>query len=350
MYLSEDYNSPQSPYWCLKSLIIVALSDIDDFWTSDEVPYPKWEDNALLPGPEQILCNHPKGNHHFMLTPGQFVGWPLKATHAKYCKFAYSSAFAFSVPTGPLIQQIAPDSTLALSRDGAETWTLKWKCSEVQFMEAKVHSASSPEVVRTAKVRWYPWGDRAVAVDTTLVPPTARWPDWHVRVHRIMIRERLRTFRTVGGGFAIFGREQSSGRDLPRLPDLPDDVAKGFEGVFENTNSTLIVSSAGASGIYSQQYSRLNVTSGSKALKPDANTNLACQRTLIPTASHDIREGLVANSEIIIVESVFGIATTATTTGKEDTLSSLRERWTDVPAVCFDHTSPSSGESIVVSA
>src|SRR5687767_2641525 len=134
MYMSEDYNSPQSPYWCLKTLIVVGLSESDSFWTSEEESYPdRSSDCTLLPAPEQILCNHPQGNHHFMLTPGQFVGWPMKASQAKYCKFAYSSAFAFSVPTGPLIQQLAPDNSLYLSRDGRETWMTKWKCETVRF-------------------------------------------------------------------------------------------------------------------------------------------------------------------------------------------------------------------------
>jgi len=68
----------------------------------------------------QIVCD--SGSHHFLLSSGQFCPWPLKATEAKYGKFAYSSHFGFSVPTGPLIQQMAPDSTLALSLNEGESW------------------------------------------------------------------------------------------------------------------------------------------------------------------------------------------------------------------------------------
>lgn len=348
MYLSEDYNSPQSPYWCLKSLIVIGLPETDPFWASEEVPYPSWEDNVVLPGPEQILCNHPQGNHHFMLTPGQFVGWPLKATHAKYCKFAYSSAFAFSVPTGPLIQQIAPDNTLALSRDGAETWALKWKCDEVRFLDATVTFASTTEVVTATSVRWYPWNDRAVAVNTTLVPPTKRWPDWHIRIHRLVIRERLRTLHMTGGGFAILGREASSGRDLPRLQSLLNDVQIGSEGVFEGTDSTLILSGAGASGIHTRQYSSFDVTLESNALKPDANTNLACQRTLIPVTTLGISQALDAESKITIIESVFAIDGTSIGKQKGDALKSLEERWSDHPIVYLDGMGTIFDDAIVV--
>jgi len=48
----------------------------------------------------------------------------MGSDQAKYGKFAYSSSFGFSVPTGPLrIAQQAPDSTLALSDDSEqERW------------------------------------------------------------------------------------------------------------------------------------------------------------------------------------------------------------------------------------
>ena len=72
--MAEDYNSPQSPYWCLKTLIAVGLPEDHPFWTSNEEPYPDFAPPAaLLHAPEQIVCNHPQGNHHFMLTPGQWV-------------------------------------------------------------------------------------------------------------------------------------------------------------------------------------------------------------------------------------------------------------------------------------
>jgi hypothetical protein len=336
MYLSEDYNSPQSSYWCLKTLIAVSLPETDPFWASEEAPYPAWEKPTLLPGPEQILCNHPKGNHHFMLTPGQFVGWPMKATQAKYCKFAYSSAFAFSVPTGRLIQQIAPDNSLALSRDGAETWAVKWKCDEVEFLDATVKSTSNPEVVQAAKVRWYPWGDRAVAVDTTLVPPTGQWPDWHTRIHRIVNRDMLRSLHVVGGGFAIHGREASSGQDLRKHKTLPDDVRIGSEGIYEGIDSTLVLSSAGASGIRTRYYSSNDLLLESKALKPDANTNLVSQRSVIPIASYSIGQDLEPGSEIVIVESVFAISQEASEAKQTAVVGGLKDRWLNSPTVSLD--------------
>lgn len=349
MYLSEDYNSPQSAYWCLKSLIVISLPEDDPFWALEEVPYPTWEaGHVALPGPEQILCNHPAGDHHFLLSPGQFVGWPMKANQAKYCKFAYSSAFAFSVPTGPLIQQIAPDNTLALSRDGGETWAVKWKCEQARFFDINITTTSGSEVVKGVSVRWYPWLDRGVAVDTTLIPPSNRWPDWHVRVHRVVVNETLRTLHMVEGGFAIFGRRAVDGLNLPKLEDVPVDALVGSEGIFETSNSTLVLSSAGASGILTQHISTMDVSTESQALKPDANTNLASQRTLIPSTTHGVVGGLQEGAVITIVQSVFAVRSRGQAKSVINGERSLKERWDDRPNLGIVDGSEARGDFIVL--
>ncbi|KAM5341252.1 hypothetical protein ACJ41O_015361 [Fusarium nematophilum] len=141
MYLTEDYNSPQSMYWALKSLIVVGISEDASFWKGAEAPYPKAlrESVRVLPAPRQILCNHLDGNHHFMLSFAQFIAIPFKGIVAKYSKFAYSSSFGFSVPVGGHgLAQVVPDNTLAFSRDGMETWAVKYKCAEPEFKTAQL--------------------------------------------------------------------------------------------------------------------------------------------------------------------------------------------------------------------
>ncbi|KAK7219935.1 hypothetical protein V2G26_007938 [Clonostachys chloroleuca] len=330
MFMCEDYNSPQSPYWCMKSLIVVGLLDNDEFWTAEEEDYPVGQTSVeLVPAPQQILCNHAKGNHHFMLSPGQFVAWPMKASQAKYCKFAYSSAFTFSVPTGPLIQQIAPDSTLALSRDGGETWAVKWKCEEPRFSTARYSADSCSGSMTVASVKYYPWGDQQVSVTTTLVPPTDRWPDWHVRIHRIKVHQKLRSLRSVEGGFSILGRRKANGMALPTLAELPENAVPGVvEGIIETPNSTLIMSAAGVSGVVAGRQSTSAETTSSHALKPDSNTNLGCQRTLIPIISHDIESGLDAGAEIAFIEAFFAISESKQSQ-KSPQPRTLQDRWSD---------------------
>ncbi|KPM46157.1 hypothetical protein AK830_g258 [Neonectria ditissima] len=335
MYMCEDYNSPQSPYWCMKTLIIASQALTDDFWTSDEQPYPSLFKPRLVPAPRQIISNHPAASHHFFLSPAQFVAWPLKATQAKYSKFEYSSAFPFSVPTGPLIRQMAPDCTLALSRDGAETWAVKWKCSEPVFSQVSVKGASLAETVTVASVRWRPWSDGQVEVQTTLIPPTDAWPDWHVRVHRVRIVTSLRTLHTIEGGFASPSRRVKDGSKLPVLTGLDVDTALGrTEGLLESKDSVLILSHAGCSGISTIPVSDPYPWSTSfQALQPDSNTNLAYPRTLIPVVDRSTVGGLKAGDEIVFATGVFAVSAKANGGGKVAERS-LKERWECKPKIC----------------
>ncbi|KAL4933795.1 DUF2264 domain-containing protein [Aspergillus undulatus] len=355
MYMSEDYNSPQSVYWSLKSLLVIALSAAHPFWTSAEQPYPHTlKAITLLRQPTHLLCAHPSSAHHFLLSAGQFVSWPMKASQAKYCKFAYSSTFGFSVPTGPLIQQIAPDSALALSRDGCESWAVKWKCGEVGYSTATVRGPGQGEreTVPVMNVEWLPWGDKRVVVRTSLVPPTRRWPDWHTRVHWVRLEkpgERLDRLDVVESGFAISRVPRAKGNRV--LPVLQDDAdARGSspiklgsdEGVYVSKTRVMVLSHAGASGIVgtvTRHTAEKSVTVGSaladvpvqhEATKPDSNTNIMAQRTLMPVAKSgvfDLRYG----EEIKIVTNVFAVAP------KDRSHSAsrrpLRERWLDVPRV-----------------
>lgn len=345
-YMCEDYNSPQSPYWALKTLIAIALPADDPFWLADEAPFPTSTTLASRPvqhllAPQQILCNHGGGNHHFMLSAAQFVAWPLKATQAKYCKFAYSSAFAFSVPTGPLIQQVAPDSCLALSRDAGETWAVKWRwCAEASFARGSL-SGGGPggnDTVVAARVEWWPWGDLGARVRTTLVPPTGRWPDWHLRVHEVFVDDGARVggdgLRTVEGGFAIGNRTVRDGKQVPDLDGLGDDAeVGGSEGILRLRDGVLVLSRSGVSGIRAETVST-GCSMACYPLKPDSNTNLACQRTMIPVVHYEVDVGAEASRSgkpvAVLITKVFAISSEANG-GRKLTGKSLKQRWEDVP-------------------
>lgn len=352
MYLSEDYNSPQSPYWALKSLIVVALSQNDVFWSSAELPHPlaKTETRdlssktqvTLVKPARQITCNPSRGNHHFLLSSGQFCVWPMKATQAKYAKFAYSSAFGFSVPTGPLITQIAPDSMLALSRDSGESWAVRWvSTGETQFLPIPLTAADGSKSSVTSLVnRWKPWSSGKVEIETTLIPPTAQWPDWHVRVHRICTNgdQYLPSFTAVEGGFAIDGRRASDKRVFKSIQAGSQDSIRTLglqdaDGAVATPDSSLVISSAGASGI-------VDLTQGlpqefeysGEVMKPDPNTNLMTPRTLLPTIKHSSRSW--PSQDIILATAVFAISGTG---GKLDT-ADIEQRWSQRPSVHYDES------------
>lgn len=320
MYMCEDYNSPQSPYWCMKTLIAISLSEEHEFWTCEELPHPgKGSDVATLAEPKQILISSP--NHHYSLSLGQFCPWPIKASEAKYCKYAYSSAFAFSVPTGPLIQQLAPDNTLSI-REG-DTWRTMWKTSNPTIREVQFRSGGSSKPIAAISATWKP-GKSPLSIETTVIAPTERWPDWHIRVHRIYGNSE---FDTVEGGFAVPCRCED-GTALP-VNDFTQE-----NGVFNDDISSLILSPAGASGIV-----QLRPGEGKgEALKPDSNTNLMFQRSIIPT----VKQSYFPMGEIRSVVAVFAVSR------KHASLSAreIWDLWNDRPVV--EEVSRGGADEIII--
>jgi hypothetical protein len=349
MYMSEDYNSPQSVYWCFKTFCAVALPETHEFWTCEELPHPlaaysKPESSdgsalsqpgqfsvAALDEPKQILVS--SSSHHYLLSSGQFCPWPLKATEAKYCKFAYSSAFAFSVPTGTLIQQIAPDSTLAISEDDGDTWRVRWKSSDANLVLADLYvNGAKAEQTHALTSLWSPSRSSSLKIKTTLIAPTSRWPDWSIRVHRIAYSGSAASHEisTVEGGFAISGR-RTDGRSLPAITaaDLESRTGEGTpEGVWDEGSSSLILSPAGVSGI-----SQLRpLSANGVVLHPDSNTNLISQRTLIPTVKqkHIFSSGI--EGELILVVGIFCLSSS---NGFNMSAQEILKRWIDMPVICL---------------
>lgn len=344
-YMCEDYNSPQSVYWALKSFLALGLPDDHPFWTMKEKPLPS---NTALAAhvrpPMHLLCN--TGNHHYLLSSGQFCPWPLKATEAKYGKFAYSSHFGFSVPTGPLIQQMAPDSTIAISKDGGDTWRVPWKVepSEERVIAQLKRDDKVLEAIPTLQSLWKPWKDASIDVRTILIAPCSRWPDWYVRFTSIRNLDVSHvTLSIVQGGFANQGRRSERGEVLPALAQPIDLRAGGGvsfpEGTLESKPAALICSDAGASGIRSTTLRTSagdedladHVISSGEVLKPDANTNLMWQRTLIPTIKSETKK-LEQGDGVCFASAVFAVARNSENAKRYESLD-LQKLWDDMPVV-----------------
>lgn len=344
--MSENYNSPQSPYWALKSLIVVALSNNDGFWATPEAPHPlhpkatgaleaRYGVQVIKPA-RQILCNHPQGQHHFLLSSGQHCAWPMKATQAKYGKFAYSSAFGFSVPTGPLLAQIAPDSTLALSRDQGETWAVRWS-SVGQTRYEPLEVAGLQGTVTCMMSRWCPWASSGIEIETTLIPPCDKWPDWHVRVHRIRgtggAPRDGSSLIAVDAGFAIYGQKQSDSRVIPTVKSQHADavllLGSNHDELAEETlNSALVISAAGASGVIDLSPQAGDATRRGDVMRPDPNTNIMVTKTMIPNIRHTMGEW--PEGELILASGVFAIAARGAALPTD-----IAQRWERRPQLSF---------------
>jgi hypothetical protein len=365
MFMSEDYNSPQSVYWCLKTFSVLRFSEDHPFWQCEELPHPlstntlshelgNQNDTSLSPfgvvnPAAQITCSLPE--HHFLLSAGQSTQKPHRAREAKYSKLAYSSAFAFSVPVGPLLSQMAPDSTLSVSNDGGDTWKARWepesaRIKSVQLtLEGQKDSGPKTTTVPVLISAWRPWKSTDFKIETILIPPLERWPGWHVRVHVLTWKAQYSDslFQLVDAGFAILS-EGVKGVVLPTLtPELRDllssedekasDVAQ--EGIWEGDYSCLVLSDAGASGIAdlsagAQKRPPFDPVFGgrecrSDLLRPDSNTNLVAQRSRIPSLHHRFQvQG--NSSEAWLITGIFAVSSSS---GLDN--ASIRELWRDKP-------------------
>ncbi|UNI13370.1 hypothetical protein JDV02_000120 [Purpureocillium takamizusanense] len=352
MYMAEPYNSPQSPYWALKSLIVAALPAAHPFWAAEELAHPLLHDTGkqppvhvagvdLVKPARQILCNHEGGSHHFLLSSGPFAVWPMKVPEAKYSKFAYSSSFGFSVPAGGTINQIAPDNTLALSLDDGDTWAVRWiSVGETTTIEVPVNGEMVPAMVN----RWRPWRKRALEVETTLVAPCSQWPDWHVRVHRVRsVGSGLRqgeSFTAVEGGFAIDGRRRSDGRSLwngraqggPDTPLSAYNITDGSEGAFETSKAAFVLSAAGASGIMDLSPPGPFESTTGEVMKTDPNTNLLTPRTLLPIIRKASSDTLT--QDFVLATAVFAISSKPGP--KHRATDNLGHRWAQTPRISWD--------------
>ncbi|OBT61879.1 hypothetical protein VE03_08753 [Pseudogymnoascus sp. 23342-1-I1] len=375
MFISEDYNSPQSLYWCLKTFSVLRLSEDHPFWRCEELPHPlstgklssHWlanpvnsataNRNDISLGPygvvnpaAQITCSFPE--HHFLLSAGQSTKKPHRAREAKYSKLAYSSAFAFSVPVGPLLSQMAPDSTISASNDDGDTWRARWepesaRTKSVQLtLEGQKESESRKVTVPVLISAWCPWKNFKLKIETILIPPLERWPGWHVRVHILTWKDQYSAslLQLVDAGFAISSKGAKGGvlptltAELRELSSSEDEKAEDVaqEGIWEGDSACLVLSDAGASGI-------ADLSAGSKKrppidpeygghecrshlLRPDSNTNLIAQRTRIPSLHHHFHQVRGNASEAWLITGVFAVASSS---GLDR--ASIRELWKDKP-------------------
>ncbi|KAK3325615.1 hypothetical protein B0H66DRAFT_130852 [Apodospora peruviana] len=286
MYMAENYNSPGSPYWACLAFICLAVPETHPFWTSEEED--QWSvlpSTKALKQPGHIMSY--LGGHCMLLSSGQACSYPMKGTHAKYGCFAYSSAYAYSVPPGLFtLEQYALASQLGLSDDGGEYWKTR------RLSESTLEMRDDNPVLVSL---WSPFPD--VRVTTYLLPPTEAATNWHLRVHNIVAGREV---MTADGSFAISNQRAADGRYLdlwdaekgegtqPKLIgnyDLstPEAWATGAKGAFA------VSVKAGAVGIRALEGEETGRTA--TLVNADPNSNLVESRTTIPTLQHTVKKG-----------------------------------------------------------
>jgi hypothetical protein len=239
--MAEQYNSPGSPYWAFKFFLPLALPETHPFWQAEELPLPELSLLQEQPNAHMIICRDPASRHVVSLASGQFQNG-MRHSGEKYAKFAYSTAFGFSVPLGRRgLNQAAADSMLALSDDG-EFYRVRERPAEAALKNGSLWS------------RWHPLP--GVKVQTWLIPAQP----WHIRVHRLYTDKPL---WSAEGGFAL---------------DRTGDDILARVGV-EEAGSGLAFASypAGGSGLLDLSGQRTG-----QVIRVDPNTNLLVPRTVLP--------------------------------------------------------------------
>lgn len=184
LLMSEAYNAPGSPYWALKSFLVLSLPESHPFWQADE------EEPEAMPGGRVLaraggFITRRTAADAVMLTGGQ-DGREHRGYDAKYSRFAYSSAFSFSVasdataPDRP--ERSAVDSGLMVSRDGV-AWMTRSMITQAGIDEGMAWG------------RWQP--DDDLTIDSWI---DFAGPGWHVRLHRI---ETSVALHVAEAGFSV---------------------------------------------------------------------------------------------------------------------------------------------------
>ncbi|KAG5816888.1 hypothetical protein H9Q74_010861 [Fusarium xylarioides] len=339
MYMSEDYNSRQSVYWCLKSFVVLGLPSDHPFWTVQEEPHPIYglipsagpPDTArAFPAPHQIVCHSEE--HHYLLSAGQMTTKMFKARDAKYGKFAYSSAFGYSVPTGLELHQIAPDSTLTVKLDDDGPWRVRSQPADVRFDTIPIHSAKGYGHLPSITSTWRPVRSLDITIQTTLIPLTYHYPGWHLRIHHVrgfgLVNgiAWFNNFEMVDSSFAVDGLTDP-GYHISAIDTIKIKHDGQFaEGYVTEQSSVLVKSRGGVSGI-ADLTPNIHLKGGlhrdeaklgcrGYLIQADPNTNLVARRTLIPSIRYSGAGAMGDQSNVasegplsaFVATAVFGVS------------------------------------------
>lgn len=226
--VTERYNGPGSPYWALKFMLILAIPEGHPVWVVQEEPMPTRDNLSVQSQPGFIIQHDSISDNTTILSSGQYADFMYSSSPNKYAKFAYSTAFGFSVlGTDEGAGGAGHDNVLSLTDDDVH-FRARGRCSLVSVADGCIYS------------RWHPWPD--VMVDTWLAP----YGIGHIRIHKIT---SLKQVKVVEGGFSLptsfkfvrdkFGSDHSILIDdfgQSSMRDLTGMMVPGQENMRPNVN------------------------------------------------------------------------------------------------------------------
>ena len=251
LHMAEGYNAAGSPMWALMAFACLMLPERDGFWAVKAAPLPELPALAPALGGSALVQRDAAGEVT-LFPSGRVPGHPFAQSDNKYAKFAYSSRFGFSVARSQrTLEEAAPDSMLAFVVNGRV-----FVRDGVEKSEVRRGEDGAPRLVS----RWSPWP--GIEVETELEPLVDG--SGHVRRHRIVSSVACEAYDC---GFTVPGDYHHVG--------------------LEDVERTCRVRAAGP-------------TPGEPALiKPEANTNITCGKTLIPAVRYRIALGVTQLATVV---------------------------------------------------
>jgi hypothetical protein len=248
--LAESYNSPGSPYWCMKAFLMLATPDDHPFWTASEAT-PSAPATVTLRTPGLVLG---RDGCQVVALMAQPPGWSfVEQADAKYQKLVYSSRFGFSGDFA-MYGIGATDSMLAVTDPATGGRAVR---GGVTLSEA---------VDGVALTRWSPLP--GVRVDTAI----GGGAPWHVRLHRVVTDRELSIQET---GFALPWEPEGF------TPPSPDDPERGRACASSPWGASAIVDLGGRDDCVR----RADVV----ALSP--NANIMAPHTIVPALTTTLSPG-----------------------------------------------------------
>lgn len=263
LLVSEQYNAPGSPYWALKAFTALAVAPDHPFWAAKEEPAEELPDGTVTIEPAGFIARRAEGAAT-LLNAGQ-DGREHRENAAKYGKFAYSSAFTFSVGSdhspANRLERHAFDSTMAISFDG-KAWYPRAIITDGGIKDGLAYGIWQPRPGVTIE-SWLGFAN----------------PGWHIRIHQITSDTEFEMLET---GFAI---------------DRTKDEQTGIEETYDVSNGAVWIRTAfGTSAIIDLSEARAG-----KAIRAWPNTNLRFPKTAIPQLLTTVETG-----KHTFVSAVFG--------------------------------------------
>nr|WP_321455557.1 DUF2264 domain-containing protein [uncultured Cohaesibacter sp.] len=264
LFMSEAYNAPGSPYWALKTFLVLALPEDHPFWAAEEEELPTATGETILAPAAGFAIRRSEGDA--VLLMGGQDGHEHRVYDAKYGRFAYSSAFAFSVKsdatTPDYADRSAVDSGMMASFDNL-CWMSRGHILKAGIDDGVVYGTWAPDD-RLEVTSWLDFASKG----------------WHVRLHRVRAQ------------FPVYLAE--SGFSVDRTAEKDPGFA---DGLVQGVGKAIIRTPDAVSAIKDLVMDREGVI-----VRASPNTNIRYPRTLFPRLS-----GLVPAGEHVIATAVYAV-------------------------------------------